>query len=212
MIPSWKRVSLFIGSYSITSRQKIALIAGIFILAIVTLLFLNQTHPQNSHIQTKKENQYWFVLYRKSNKELLYKGVPGNSHQSSLVRTFSIKSGIPGERPTPLPTKLGRKYWIVIDKFASDNPETAPYFLKLDIPAPTDTPFGPSPYDECNGQCNWEVAGDFGLHGVNGDESKLSLQDKGSSGCIRHSDVDIAYLYDLLDPKKEEIRYYIVES
>ena len=65
------------------------------------------------------------------------------------------------------------------------------------------------PYTECNGQCNWILPGAFGLHGVNGDLSRLSIENPGSSGCIRHSDEDITYLYNNLDPQKEEIRYYI---
>lgn len=51
----------------------------------------------------------------------------------------------------------------------------------------------------------------FGLHGTGGQPEKLSKDDPGSSGCIRHKDEDITYLYNLLDPQKEEIRYYVSE-
>lgn len=157
-----------------------------------------------------QKNSYWLVLHRKSNKEFLYKGEPGDKTKSKLVKTFTVKSGIPNERPTPLPHLLGREYWIVIGKMATpDNPEIAPYFLTLDVPLSDSEPFGPSPYVECNGQCNWILPGSFGLHGVGGDSSKISQENEGSSGCIRHIDQDITYLYHLLDPNKEEIRYYI---
>lgn len=161
--------------------------------------------------QQSAKNAYWFVLQRKSNKEYLYSGIPGEKEKSTLVKTFQVKAGIPNERPTPLPKILGKKYWLITDKISSkDNPETAPYFLTLNIPAPSEEPFGPSPYKECNGtQCNWILPGAFGLHGINGDISRLSLDNPGSSGCIRHSDTDITYLYNVLDPNNEEIRYYI---
>jgi lipoprotein-anchoring transpeptidase ErfK/SrfK len=127
-----------------------------------------------------------------------------------LLKTFSVKTGIPEERPTPLPQLVGRDYWLITDKASSkDNPETAPYFLTLNIPAPESSPYGPSPYDECNGQCNWILPGAFGLHGVNGDKTKLAEENPGSSGCIRHTDEDITYLYNLLDLRKEKVRYYI---
>lgn len=162
---------------------------------------------------------YWLMLERASNKEFLYKGVPGDKEKSVLIRTFRVKTGVPGQRPTPLSQRMGREYWLITAKsISADNPETAPYFLTLNIPAPTEYPFGPSPYEECNGsasssprrdgQCNWQLLGEFGLHGVNGDESKLSDDDPGSSGCIRHSDADIAYLYQLLD-LATPVRYYI---
>lgn len=48
----------------------------------------------------------------------------------------------------------------MIDKVeAVDNPETAPYFLTLDIPVSDEEPFGPAPYLECDGQCNWVLPG-----------------------------------------------------
>jgi hypothetical protein len=110
-----------------------------------------------------------------------------------------------------LPQLLGKKYWLITKKFDTrNNPETSPYFLELNVPAPAVAPYGPSPYTECNGsQCNWQLPGPFGLHGINGDLTRLDSDNPGSSGCIRHTDEDITYLYNLLDPIKNEIRYYI---
>jgi hypothetical protein len=153
---------------------------------------------------------YWFVLHRRSNVEYLYSGVSGQKDKSKLVKTFTVKTGIPEQSPTPLPNLLGRQYWIITNKESSrENPETAPYFLTLDVPVTDYYPFGPMPYSECNGQCDWQIPGYFGLHGVNGNEEKLSNEDPGSSGCIRHFDEDIVYLYNLLNPEVNEIRYYI---
>ncbi|HSA83925.1 MAG TPA: L,D-transpeptidase [Patescibacteria group bacterium] len=165
------------------------------------------------------QGRHWLLLYRSSNVEYLYFGIPGDAEKSTLVKTFSVKTGIPGERPTPLPQLVGRDYWIITGKEEQkDNPETAPYFLTLDVPVGDEEPYGPTPYLECNGsastrgeQCNWILPGAFGLHGVAGDLSKLASDNPGSSGCIRHTDEDITYLYNLLDPEKEEIRYYIVK-
>ncbi len=169
------------------------------------------TQPQVLDASVQKE-VYWFELLRKSNIENLYYGIPGDKKQSSHVRSFKVKTGIPGERPTPLPELVGREYWVITGKQEeSNNPETAPYFITLDVPAPSDEPYGPVPYEECNGQCHWVLPGAFGLHGTGGNPDKLSDSDKGSSGCIRHSDEDITYLYNLLDPQKEEIRYYVVD-
>lgn len=159
---------------------------------------------------TKDNSGYWLLLYRKSNLEFLYFGEPGDKYKSFLLKTFKVKTGIPNKAPTPLPKLLGKEYWTITDKMDSgDNPETAPYFLTLDIPVSDIEPFGPLPYLECNGQCNWGRPGFFGLHGVNGDATRLSKENPGSSGCIRHFDLDIVYLYNLLDPQKQEIRYYI---
>lgn len=153
------------------------------------------------------------MLHRTSNKEMLYKGIPGDVSRSVLVKSFIVKSGSPGKRPTPLPHLIGRKYWKIIGKKkVENNPETAPYFLTLDIPGSQKSPYGPVPYLECNGQCNWVLPGAFGLHGVNGDTTRLSDTNAGSSGCIRHTDEDITYLYHLLDPAREEIRYYIQDK
>lgn len=153
---------------------------------------------------------YWFLLHRNSNLEYLYEGVPGQKEKSKLVRTFKVKTGAPNKSPTPLPQLLGRKYWVIVDKQKEEeNPETSPYFLTLNIPVSDTEPFGPTPYLECGTQCSWNLPGYFGLHGVGGNSDKLLDEDPGSSGCIRHSDEDITYLYSLLDPKKDEIRYYI---
>lgn len=157
-----------------------------------------------------KSNDYWFLLERKSNREFLYQGVPGEVNQSVLVKTFPVKVGIPGERPTPIPERLGREYWLIINKFdTKDSLETSPYFLTLDIPYTEDYPYGPVPYEECNGQCNWQIPGSFGLHGIASDSSRLAEDNPGSSGCIRHTDEDITFLYNLLSPERSEIRYYI---
>ncbi len=123
-----------------------------------------------------------------------------------------MKTGIPGERPTPLPKILGREYWLITKKEVSSDPETAPYFLTLNIPTVDHKPYGPTPYLECDGQCDWVRPGPFGLHGVGGDLTKLSSSDPGSSGCIRHRDEDITYLYNVLQPQEQEIRYYIEDN
>ncbi len=192
-------------------------VAFITIVAIAIVVIVNVSLV--SFLLNKQEKpeplpqKYWFVLHRKANKEELFQGVPGDKKNSSLVKTFQVKAGIPGERPTPLPKLLNKEYWLITDKQEQkDNPETAPYFLTLNIPAPTEEPYGPTPYNECNGQCHWILPGAFGLHGINGDPTRLSAADPGSSGCIRHKDEDVTYLYNLLDPKREEIRYYIEDN
>lgn len=184
------------------------IILAVFLINVSLISFLSQ-HTKQPVVQ-KPQESYWFMLYRKSNRELFYRGVPGNANQSKLIKTFTVKTGIPGERPTPLPQLVGREYWVLTEKLEQfDNPETAPYFLTLNIPVPSVEPYGPEPYTECNGQCNWMLPGAFGLHGTASDSSKLAAENPGSSGCIRHRDEDIAYLYNLLDPKREEIRYYV---
>ena len=177
---------------------------------------------QSSQKQVKPEppKAYWFILHRKSNKEEFFSGVPGDKAQSKLVREFLVKAGIPKERPTPLPALVGREYWLLIKKEESfENAETAPYFLTLNVPVGIDAPFGPEPYRECTDpqtgeavQCNWQVPGAFGLHGVASDEARLAQENPGSSGCIRHKDTDITYLYQTLEPEKDEIRYYIEDN
>lgn len=161
-------------------------------------------------LAAKSQPSYWFMLHRKSNTEKFYLGVSGDEQNSQLIKEFKVKTGIPEERPTPLPQQVGREYWKIISKVETpDNLETAPYFLTLDIPTLEEEPYGPSPYLECNGQCNWILPGDFGLHGIANNPVKLSDEDPGSSGCIRHTDEDITYLYNILDPQNQEIRYYI---
>ena len=187
------------------------------IVSVLALIIIGIVMTQVQSISQPQQNpdiskpSYWFLLHRKSNVEYLYLGKPGDIQDSELIRKFDVKTGIPGERPTPLPELVGREYWVLTDKMESfNNPETAPYFLILDVPTPSEAPFGPSPYLECDGkQCNWELPGYFGLHGIAGNPEKLSSEDPGSSGCIRHRDEDITYLYDLLDPKSGEIRYYV---
>ncbi len=178
--------------------------------AFIFIIFLcKNLDGENIGLFRTQNKSHWFLLHRKSNREFLYYGVPGKVIESNLLRTFQVKTGAPGKKPTPLPHLFNREYWILIDKKESkDNPETAPYFLTLDIPYDTES-YGPIPYLECNGQCNWEIYGEFGLHGINADTTRLSKENPGSSGCIRHTDADITYLYNLLDPKQEQIRYYV---
>lgn len=160
----------------------------------------------------KNENNYWLLLVRNKNVEYLYRGIPGDATESTLVNTFQVKPGTNGESPTPLPTLIGKKYWTIIDKYSSqDNPETAPFFIELDVPGWGEEPFGPVPYEECNGQCYWRLPGEFGLHGVNGDLTRLSKENIGSSGCIRHTDEDIAYLYNIINIE-DNVRYYVVDD
>jgi hypothetical protein len=160
--------------------------------------------------QSNQEEGYWFILYRKSNIERLYFGKPGSEGESILIKEFRVKTGVPRQKPTPLPQLLGREFWIIESELETfDSPETAPYFLTLDVPVTQEEPYGPTPYLECDGQCNWQIPGAFGLHGVAGDETRLAQDNPGSSGCIRHADEDIIYLYNLLNPAEEEIRYYV---
>jgi hypothetical protein len=187
----------------------IAVFVLIFLPLLVFYFFSNQVKSE----KTAPKLEYWLVLQRSSNHEHLYYGLPGDENRSKLIKTFKVKSGIPKQRPTPLPQLLGRNYWLITDKFeVKDNHEISPYFLKLDIPYSEKFPFGPVPYLECNGQCNWELPGSFGLHGVGGDMSRLSVDNPGSSGCVRHSDEDITFLYNLLNPKKSQTRYYIFDT
>ena len=154
--------------------------------------------------------ELWLKLYRKRNVEILYHGIPGDIKKSKKIREFKVKSGIPDQRPTPLPQLLGKEYWLITSSSEiRENEEIGPYFLKLNVPYTDDPPYGPVPYQECDEQCNWELPGAFGLHGVSGDRSKLSIEDPGSSGCVRHSDSDIAFLYHLLDLSEKPVRYYI---
>lgn len=194
-------------------KKKFLLV--IFFLTAVVLgggfLFLQSKQP--SVLSEKTETAYWLILYRKSNKEELYKGIPGNKDRSVLVKTFVVKTGMPGQRPTPLPQLLDRDYWIITEKHPeTENPETAPYFLTLNVPGIEEEPFGPVPYEECDGQCQWVLPGAFGLHGTGGNPTKVSAEDPGSSGCIRHRDEDITYLFEVLDPQQQEIRYYVEDK
>lgn len=186
---------------------SILLLITVFLISFFTTSYF--TIAKHDLPENEPRKQYWFILYRASNLEQLFLGEPGNAEKSTLVRTFKVKSGIPGERPTPLPRLLKRDYWVITKKFETrDNPETAPYFLQFDVPGYEVEPYGPVPYEECNGQCNWELEGPFGLHGVNGDLSRLSSENPGSSGCVRHTDEDITFLYNLIEPE-DAVRYYI---
>lgn len=194
----------------------------ILLLLLIGLSGLSQLKLSSEKVDeaSRPPQSHWFVLHRQTQKEDLYFGVPGDKTQSRHLRTFRVKTGRPYERPTPLPQLVGRDYWRVIGKESSaDNPETAPYFITLDVPTGEEEPFGPEPYKECHDpqtgeiiQCNWELPGAFGLHGVASDEARLSPQDPGSSGCIRHTDADITYLYETLEPEKEDIRYYVEDN
>ncbi len=176
----------------------------------LVLIAISYSPNGNAVDEKQVDAEYWFKLHRKSNVEYLYLGRPGDINGSLRVRTFKVKVGTSGERPTPLPNLLGRDYWLITKKEDSSlNPETAPFFLTLDIPVSDTEPFGPEPYTECDGQCNWVLPGAFGLHGVNGNLSKLSDADLGSSGCIRHTDSDITFLYNLLDVSGGGVKYYI---
>lgn len=196
--------------------KKMSLFLFSFIAFLITTTALG-FHVQQSVTQEKvlgeeSNDTYWFILHRKSNLEYLYYGTPGQKEESELVKKFQVKTGVPGQKPTPLPQLMGREYWVITQKFETfESEETAPYFIALDIPTTENPPYGPVPYEECEGQCNWEIPGLFGLHGVAGVNKRLALQNEGSSGCIRHKDQDIAYLYNLLEPEKEEIRYYVLD-
>ena len=197
-----------------------SLIKKVVILIILLLPYLwanssNDKKPQILEAAVSMKESYWLSLDREMSKEYLYFGIPGDVNDSKLIREFSVKTGASWS-PTPLPKLLGRDYWILVNKQSTQNPETAPYFLQLDIPVTDEWPYGPVPYTECSDvatglsiQCDWITPGYFGLHGVNGNLNKLSDDDFGSSGCIRHTDEDITYLYNLLNPENEEIRYYI---
>lgn len=197
-------------------------IIGIFLIFVffgILFFFFNEKNANKGKdvLSLRAKTSYWFILHRKSNMEYLYHGIPGDIDKSRLVKKFRVKTGVRDKKPTPLPKLLSKEYWLIVDKEESnDNPETAPYFLALNIPHSDEPPFGPVPYFECLDQftgdakqCNWELSGEFGLHGINGDEEKLSEENSGSSGCIRHKDEDITYLYNLLDPKKKEVKYYV---
>jgi lipoprotein-anchoring transpeptidase ErfK/SrfK len=189
--------------------MKQIILLGTLLLFLIGVGFLIKPQAKQTVVDQPKES-HWFVLHRKANREYFYYGVAGDKEKSKLLKTFVVKSGIPAERPTPLPKLVGREYWVITGKEEQkDNPETAPYFLTLNIPVGEEEPFGPTPYLECNGQCNWILPGYFGLHGSGGDPAKLATENPGSSGCIRHTDEDITYLFNTLEPEKEEIRYYI---
>ena len=185
----------------------------IVILVGIASIIETQTHFAEEQKQLAKQQDYWFLLQRKSQVEHLFQGVPGDIEHSKKIMTFQVKTGRPGERPTPLPQLVGKDYWVITEMHPEfESTETAPYFITLDVPAPLEPPYGPVPYEECDGQCDWILPGDFGLHGIAGNPEKLSKEDPGSSGCVRHTDKDITYLYNLLKDEKREIRYYIEDN
>lgn len=196
-----------------TIKGKIAVVCAAFLFGVFLAALLPSFSFQSKEVTSQRpEQKYWFDLHRKSQVELLYLGTPGDRTGSRLIKAFQVKVGMEG-RPTPLPQLFGREYWLITKKYETpDIPETAPYFIELDVPHTEEYPFGPSPYLECglekNEQCNWELPGPFGLHGINGDLTRLDSTNLGSSGCIRHRDEDITYLYNLLDTN-QEIRYYV---
>lgn len=196
-------------------QKKLLPLIIIIVIGIFGFFVLEQPKPFENTASPNPVESHWFMLHRKSGKEFLYFGRSGDTNNSKLLREFQVKTGASWS-PTPLPQLVGRDYWMVVKKESSaENPETAPYFIQLDVPTTEEWPYGPVPYEECldqegnNIQCDWILPGYFGLHGVNGNMSKLSTEDRGSSGCVRHTDSDITYLYNLLDPTKEEIRYYV---
>jgi len=188
----------------------------IILVPVLGIVFQSKQEVRGEQIVSTPKASHWFMLHRNIGEEILYLGVLGDVNNSKIVRKFQVKTGASWS-PTPLPELVGKKYWTIIKKESSkDNPETAPYFLQLDVPTSEQWPYGPTPYTECKDiytgepiQCDWVMPGYFGLHGVAGNPSKLTAEDYGSSGCIRHTDEDITYLFDLLDPEEEEIRYYI---
>ncbi len=203
------------GVYFTTNRLKLLTFGFILSIGFLVGLTFPRFHFdsfQQAQGVEQKIDEYWFLLHRKSNVELLYKGIPGSASESALIKTFQVKAGVPGKKPTPLPQLLGKDYWVITKKYETfENLETAPYFLELNIPQSGEEPYGPEPYLECNGQCNWELPGPFGLHGVNNDNSRLTLDNMGSSGCIRHTNEDITYLYNLIHANGE-VRYYIEDK
>lgn len=188
----------------------------IVLVPVLGIVFHSRQEVKGEQIVSTPKDSHWFVLHRKTGEEILYLGVPGEVHNSKIVRKFQVKTGASWS-PTPLPRLVGREYWKIVKKESSAlNPDTAPYFLQLDVPTDENWPYGPIPYTECkdiyngeNIQCDWVQPGYFGLHGIAGNPEKLSKENYGSSGCVRHTDKDITYLYNLLDPEKEEVRYYI---
>lgn len=194
----------------------------LLIILLIPFFWLYTYETPNKAIAEASVNEktsYWFALHRDQSKEILYSGNPGEVENSQIVREFRVKTGSTWS-PTPLPELMGREYWTIVAKQSSaDNPNTAPYFLQLDVPVEDEWPYGPVPYTECideatgeSIQCDWVIPGFFGLHGIGGNPDKLSDSDLGSSGCIRHSDNDITYLYELLDPENEEVRYYVFDG
>lgn len=172
--------------------------------------------------QTPTDN-YWFLLDRLNKKEYLFQGPVGVRDRKYLVREFTVLPGLSGQTPTPVPSKVTptREYWTfnsatLKSPVGDISNGGQPGFLKLDIPYDNSLG-GPVPYLECGpsgtSQCNWNTPGAFGLHGV---DNNHPLTDPGSSGCIRHNNTDIQYLYNLLsnvvNNNPNTIRYYIEDG
>lgn len=178
------------------------------------------------------ENTYWFLLNRQKRYEILYKGTPEKISQSQVVKISTINPGSPGNEPTPIPQKLGRKFWSLtgeVRPHPQDSDPTGyekfgPYFIVLDVPfknqpdpscnnkGTTDC-YGPVPYKECgpnqDQQCNWHTEGEFGIHGND------KLDPPGSAGCVRHANTDIIEIYNTLSSAKavnSNTRYYVIDS
>src|SRR5688572_20793004 len=118
-------------------RKKTLGIIGGCLLVAATIFYVKTVSNKSLSPQSiPQKESYWLLLHRKSNKEYLFLGTPGQKERSKLIKTFTVKTGVPGENPTPLPQLLGKKYWTIVAKErVEDNPETAPYFLTLDIPS-----------------------------------------------------------------------------
>jgi hypothetical protein len=209
-------MSHILPDYKLSLGERLSSLALAILLVLLVGLLIWQTSAVKKVVhqvavpQIEEKKSHWFVLKRKSQEELLFYGNPGDVKNSDFIKSFNVKTGVPGKKPTPIPQLAGREYWVITQKHETfDSLETAPYFLTLDVPVSEEPPYGPVPYPECEGECDWEIPGAFGLHGIAGDETRLSLENEGSSGCIRHTDEDITYLYNLLNPAKDEIRYYV---
>lgn len=179
---------------------------------------------------------YWFLLNRSAKYEILFKGVPERISQSQVIKKSRVNPGQAGRDPTPIPQKLGRRYWTLkhfysytSDKDPVGYEKFGPYFIALDIPyegqnhpqcfkersnsrLQTNDCYGPVPYAECgpsgNEQCDWGTPGEFAIHGNN------RLDGEGSAGCVRHSNSDIEEIFRKLgnEDKISGTRYYIVDS
>ena len=102
-------------SYFTMRAQKVFIFSLLFALGVLFGVFgvLHVIRYQSKEVlslQVQKQS-YWFLLWRKSNVELLYRGISGDASKSELVKVFTVKTGIPGEKPTPLPKLLGKGYW-----------------------------------------------------------------------------------------------------
>lgn len=194
---------------------------------------VNVCESSSDSSNTVSGSDYWFLLNRSGKYEILFKGVPEKISQSQVIKKSRINPGAAGRDPTPIPQKLGRRYWTLKHYYSYDTTESpaeyekfGPYFIALDIPYSGQTHarcngdcYGPVPYAECgpsgNEQCDWGTAGEFAIHGNN------RLDGEGSAGCVRHSNSDIEEIFNKLSAENEQssssnnisgTRYYIVDS